>query len=96
MFEGQPRLLFEAASFGVPSIYPSFGGMDEYFPDDYEFSFEQFNYLDLEKKISLLQNQALLEKESERTYTHVVNLLENSRIHESINNAYQKRKATVE
>ena len=50
MFEGQPRLLFEAASFGVPSIYPSFGGMDEYFPDDYEFSFEQFNYLDLEKK----------------------------------------------
>ena len=96
MFEGQPRLLFEAASFGVPSIYPSFGGMDEYFPDDYELSFEQFNYFDLEKKISLLQNQALLEKESIRTHAHIANLLENSQIHEIINNAYQKRKAIVD
>ena len=25
MFEGQPRLLCEASSLGIPSIYPSFG-----------------------------------------------------------------------
>ncbi len=34
MFEGQPRLLCEASSLGIPSIYPSFGGMDDFFPDD--------------------------------------------------------------
>ena len=28
---------------GIPSIYPSFGGMDEYFPIDYEFKFTQFD-----------------------------------------------------
>ena len=89
MFEGQPRLLSEATSFGVPSIYPSFGGMDEYFPVGYQFSFEQFNYSDLENKIRLLQNNVLLEKESKRTHKHLVNLFENSKIHERIDNAYR-------
>ena len=32
MYEGHPRLLSEASICGVPSIYSSFGGMDEYFP----------------------------------------------------------------
>lgn len=89
MFEGQPRLLSEATSFGVPSIYPSFGGMDEYFPVDYEFSFEQFNYSDLKNKIKLLQNNDLLEKESKRTHKHLVNLFKNSKIYESIDNAFR-------
>ena len=31
MFEGQPRILCEASSLKVPSIFPSFGGMDEFF-----------------------------------------------------------------
>ncbi len=50
MYEGQPKLLCEASGLGVPSIYPSFGGMDEYFPNNYPLSFEQYNYIDLEKK----------------------------------------------
>ena len=63
MFEGQPRLLSEASAHGVPSIYPSFGGLDEYFPDDYKLSFKQFDYLDLIKKILLLQHKQLLDEE---------------------------------
>ena len=31
LYEGQPRLLCEASSLGTVSIYPSFGGMDEFF-----------------------------------------------------------------
>ena len=31
MYEGQPRLLAEASSMGIPSIFPNFGGMAEYF-----------------------------------------------------------------
>ena len=32
------------------SIFPSFGGMAEFFPDNYKFSFKQFDYDDLLKK----------------------------------------------
>ena len=72
MFEGQPRLISEASAFGIPSIYPSFGGLDEYFPEDYKFSFEQFNYSDLIEKIELLQNKILLKQESKRIHNYII------------------------
>ena len=66
MYEAQPRLLCEASSFGVPSIYPSFGGMNEYFPEDYDLCFEQYNYKDLEEKILLLNNKKYLKDSSKK------------------------------
>ncbi len=72
MFEGQPRLISEASSFGIPSVYPSFGGLDEYFPDDYKFSFKQFDYYDLVQKIILLQNKTLLKEESKKIRNYVL------------------------
>jgi glycosyltransferase involved in cell wall biosynthesis len=60
MFEGQPRLLCEASSTGVPSIFPNFGGMSEFFPKDYVFKFEQYNYEDLTSKLNMLSNSLLL------------------------------------
>ena len=72
MFEGQPRLISEASAHGVPSIYPSFGGLDEYFPDDYKFSFKQFDYPDLVKKILLLQHKQLLNEESKKIHNYIV------------------------
>ena len=62
MYEGQPRMLTEASINGIPSIFPDFGGMKEFFPQDYQLSFDQFNYEDLESKIILLKNQQILEK----------------------------------
>lgn len=56
LYEGQPRVLCEASSLGTLSIYPSFGGMDEFFPKDYEYSFEQFNYEDLVNKFNQLED----------------------------------------
>lgn len=56
LYEGQPRLLCEASSVGTISIYPSFGGMDEFFPDNYLFAFKQFDYSDLIEKLKLLEN----------------------------------------
>ena len=35
MYEGQPRLLCEASINGIPSLFPDFGGMGEFFPKDY-------------------------------------------------------------
>ena len=57
LYEGHPRLLSEASALGTLSIYPSFGGMDEFFPDNYQFAFEQFNYEDLKNKFILLTEE---------------------------------------
>lgn len=55
LFEGQPTLLCEASSLGIPSIFPKFGGIHEFFPDKTSLSFEQFNYQDLTLKIKMLE-----------------------------------------
>ncbi len=72
LFEGQPRVLLEASSYGVPSIYPNFGGMSDFFPSDYMLSFIQFNYEDLEKKILMLNDSKLLSDESKSIKKHLI------------------------
>jgi len=75
MYEGQPRLLCEASSLGIPSIFPNFGGMNEFFPPKYELSFEQYNYEDLNKKLLLLEKKDLLEKCSKENFKYVSSYL---------------------
>ena len=41
LFEGQPTLLCEASSFGVPSIFPDTGGISEFFPSNYELMYDR-------------------------------------------------------
>lgn len=62
LHEGQPTLLCEASAMGIPSIFPKSGGISEFFPKDYLFSFNQFDYKDLEKKLNLVINSNNLEK----------------------------------
>lgn len=80
MYEGQPRLLTEASKLGVPSIYPSFGGMDEYFPLDYQLSYNQYDENALISKILLLRDNLLLRKESKNVYEHINHLLDEEMI----------------
>lgn len=75
LFEGQPKILCEASLLSIPSIYPSFGGMDEYFPESYYYSFEQFNYSDLIKKLKFLNNIEILEVESKRVNEFITSKL---------------------
>ena len=81
LYEGQPRLLCEASSLGTVSIYPSFGGMDEFFPEDYKFSFEQFNYQDLIKSINLLEDKQLYEQSTIAVKDHIIKKLNEKEIH---------------
>ena len=74
LYEGQPRVLCEASILGVPSIYPSTGGLNEYFPNDYCLNFEQYNYADLKDKILLLEHKQLLNKLSRDVYEFSNNL----------------------
>ena len=59
LFEGQPTLLTEASSLGVPSIFPNTGGLKEIFEDNYPLYFEQFNYKELKKLLESLDDETL-------------------------------------
>ena len=50
-------LLCEASTLGIPSIFPQSGGISEFFPENYELSFEQFNYEELTRKIEFLNDE---------------------------------------
>jgi len=54
LLEGQPMLLCEASILGVPSIFPKSGGISEFFPKNYDLSFDQFDYNQLRSKINYL------------------------------------------
>ena len=49
-------LLCEASLLGIPSVFPKSGGIEEFFPDEYTLSFNQFNYEDLKNKLICLHN----------------------------------------
>ena len=54
LYEGQPTLLCEASASCIPSIFPSYGGINEFFPNNYPYSFNQFDYKNLSENIKLL------------------------------------------
>lgn len=75
LYEGHPRLLSEASALEALSIYPSFGGMDEFFPENYEFSFEQYNYNDLKNKFILLTDKEVRKNSLNKVTVHTQKLL---------------------
>ena len=89
MHEGHSKLLSEASSMGVPSIFPKFGSMIEFFPDDYQLSFEQYNYDSLIEKIMKLDDKKLLEHLSITNYNFLNEKLDTeiliSKFHEVLN-----------
>ena len=46
--------------------------MSDFFPTDYLLSFKQFNYEDLEKKISMLHDSKLLSDASKSIKNHII------------------------
>lgn len=86
LFEGQPRLLCEASSLKTVSIYPSFGGMDEFFPKNYPYSFKQYNYDDLILKLNLVLDNELLLDSSESVKNFISTKLDSDNIAEQFNN----------
>ena len=81
LFEGQPNLLCEASSFGVPSIFPKSGGIEEFFPKDYILSFDQYNYYDLIDKLNFLQDKSLAKEIGLKNKAHIEEILKKDSIH---------------
>ena len=75
LLEGQPTLLCEASSLGIPSIFPNTGGINEFFPPDYSLQFEQFNYSDLIQKLNLLDDIQLVTDIGQQNKKYLFNLL---------------------
>ena len=73
LFEGQPTLLCEASSLGVPSIFPKFGGIYEFFPKDTPLSFKQYNYDDLTLKLNELNNEEKILSEGKKNREYLLN-----------------------
>ena len=80
LFEGQPTLLCEASSVGVPSIFPRSGGIDEFFPDQYKMSFEQFNYQDFQNKLLILNEKLTLKEIGKENLNYISCYLNNEKL----------------
>lgn len=85
LYEGQPTILTEASILGKPSIFPDFGGMAEFFSEDYPLKFEQFNYDDLVNKINLLDNKLNLNKLGNDNKNYINVLLDKEKILRTFN-----------
>ena len=86
MYEGQPKFLCEASIYGIPAIFPSFGGMIEFYQNDYQLKFEQYNYSDLINKFNLLENKQILKKTSD----DVSNFIAQKLSEKSLNNKFKE------
>ena len=80
MFEGQPRASLRSFHAWDPSIYPSFGGLNEFFPNDYKLSFTQYDYQDLTEKIKMIKNKDLLKESSKDVNSYIKALLDSSKL----------------
>jgi glycosyltransferase involved in cell wall biosynthesis len=70
LYEGQPTLLSEASSLGVPSIFPDTGGIKEFLPDNYKLLFRQYDYKDLTKKINMTHDDKFLSIIGKEAFDH--------------------------
>ena len=61
LYEGQPTLLCEASLIGVASIFPQSGGIKEFFPNDYELSFDFKIDSELTAKLNTLTDEHFID-----------------------------------
>tara|TARA_B100001996_G_C18661193_1_gene593163 strand:+ start:775 stop:1935 length:1161 start_codon:yes stop_codon:yes gene_type:complete len=91
LFEGQPTLLCEASSLSVPSIFPSAGGMKDFFPKNYEFTFDQYDYKDLGKKLEQIIKLSNIEKVAKENHDHIKKYLDEERLFITFNEILESK-----
>jgi len=63
LLEGQPMLLCEASSYGIPSIFPQQGGINEFYPSNTELSYDRNIEFELVNALNKLNDEVFLKKE---------------------------------
>lgn len=90
LYEGQPTLLCEASMLGVPSIFPDTGGILEFFPKNYQLSYEQYNYEDLTKKLNMLTESKKVELIGKNSKEFINNYLDKSKLLNNFEMSFKK------
>ena len=80
LYEGQPTLLCEASLLGKPSIFPDFGGIPEFFKNDYPFKFEQYNYQELTKKINDIHSSESLKEIGKENKNYILSVTDRKKL----------------
>ena len=80
LYEGQPTLLCEASLLGKPSIFPDFGGIPEFFKNDYPFKFEQYNYQELTKKINDIHSSESLKEIGKENKIYILSVTDRKKL----------------
>ncbi len=83
MNEGQPTLLCEASLIGIPSIFPNNGGINEFFPKNYELMYDPNKTSSILDKLNLLKNQSFLEENGKKNQKFIRNYLNEENIYDS-------------
>ncbi len=66
LYEGQPTLLCEASLNGKASLFPNSGGIKEFFPKNYDFLYNQFDYQDFTNKLNKLNEDEMRFRSSQK------------------------------
>lgn len=88
LYEGQPTLLCEASFLGIPSIFPKSGGIEEFFPINYELSYQQNNNIDLVNKLNLLEDLEGVKKIGLKNQDFINNYLNSDKILNKFKNSF--------
>ena len=75
LYEGQPTLLCEASILGIPAIFPENEGIQEFFPKDYDLTFDYKSQIDLENKLKLSSNKEKFKKIGLKNREHLIELI---------------------
>lgn len=75
MHEGQPTILCEASLLSTISIFPRNGGIIDYFPSSYKFSFDNNLKNSLITTLNLLQNKDIISSTEKNVKSYIDNLL---------------------
>tara|TARA_X000001036_G_scaffold80920_1_gene72769 strand:- start:4368 stop:5528 length:1161 start_codon:yes stop_codon:yes gene_type:complete len=89
LYEGQPTLLCEASAANIVSIFPRTGGIEEFFPPNNKFSYEQFNYDDLIKKLELLNNLKLVNQQADLNNAFIKEKLSKERVLKTLEKVFE-------
>ena len=90
LYEGQPTLLCEASSLGIPSIFPNTGGINEFFPKGYNLSFEQYDYEGLKTKLMMIRDTNQLTEIGIKNKNFLNLLLDNEKMASTFNKLYEQ------
>ena len=90
LLEGQPTLLCEASILETPSLFPDAGGIKDFFPNNYKYTFKQYDYEDLFEKLKIIALNPYDAPQGKKNREHLFKLLDNNELHLSLNEALNK------